>query len=92
MKLGEVVQLKSGGPLMTVKRHQEAHCFKFLGYEIERKAYAICEWYDDDKRIRDFVTSRFLPEQLQVVPSLSDMNFRDLKNFELEAAARRISK
>jgi uncharacterized protein YodC (DUF2158 family) len=91
MKTGEVVQLKSGGPLMTVKRHQEAHCFKFLGYEIERKAYTICEWCDADDT-KDYIRGRFLPEQLQVVPSLSGMNFRDLKNFELEAAARRISK
>ena len=92
MKLGEVVQLKSGGPLMTVQRSQEAHCFKILGYEIERKAYVICEWYDDDEKMKDFVTSRFLPEQLQVVPSLSGMNFKELKNFELEATARRIAK
>lgn len=90
MKLGEVVQLKSGGPLMTVQRYQEAHCFKFLGYEIERKAYVICEWFEAEERA--YVRERFLPEQLQVVPSLSGMNFKDLKNFELEAAARRIAK
>lgn len=91
MKVGEVIQLKSGGPLMTVKRHQEAHCFKFLGYEIERKAYVICEWYDADDT-KYYVQDRFLPEQLQTVPSMSNMSFRELKDFEIEATARRIQK
>ena len=62
---------------------------KFLGYEIERKAYAICTWWETEERA--YVREKFLPEQLQVVPSLSGMSFKELKNFELEAAARRIN-
>jgi uncharacterized protein YodC (DUF2158 family) len=90
MKLGEVVQLKSGGPLMVIERNQEAHSFKLFGHEIERKAYVICQWFESEERA--YVRKRFLPEQLQVVPSLSGMNFKELKNFEIEAAARRIAK
>jgi uncharacterized protein YodC (DUF2158 family) len=90
MKLGEVVQLKSGGPLMTVQTYQPEHCLTLFGHQIERKAYVICEWYDDETK--DYVTDRFLPEQLQVVPSLSHMSFKELKAFEIEATARRINK
>jgi uncharacterized protein YodC (DUF2158 family) len=87
MKLGEVVQLKSGGPLMTIQRFQEAHCFRILGYEIERKAYVICEWYDADEK--DYVVSRFLPEQLQVrALDLNKMDFRNLREFERDALRR----
>lgn len=90
MKLGEVVQLKSGGPLMVIERNQEAHSFKFFGYEIERKAYVICKWWKAEDGV--YVWEKLLPEQLQVVPSLSGMSFKELKSFELEAAARRIVK
>jgi uncharacterized protein YodC (DUF2158 family) len=91
MRVGEVVQLKSGGPLMVIERSQEAYTFKLFGYEIERKAYVICEWYDADDT-KYYVRDRFLPEQLQTVPSMSNMSFRELNDFEIEATARRINK
>lgn len=90
MKTGEVVQLKSGGPLLTIQTYQPEHHFTLFGYRIERKAYVICQWWDTDAE--DFSTVRLLPEQLQTVPALSNMSFKELKDFEIEATARRISK
>ena len=76
---------------MTIQTFQPAHFFTLFGRKIERRAYVICEWYDDGE-LKDYCVSKFLPEQLQVVPSLSDMSFKELKSFELEATARRINK
>lgn len=90
MKTGDVCQLKSGGPLMTVQTYQPEHHFTLFGRQIQRKAYVICQWYVDEEK--DFIATKFLPEQLQIVPSMSGMSFKQLKNFEIEATARRISK
>jgi uncharacterized protein YodC (DUF2158 family) len=87
---GEVVQLKSGGPLMTVETSQPVHHFTLFGRKIERAAYVPCVWFDSDSR--EFLREKFAPEQLQTCPSMSGMSFKDLRNFELEATARRITK
>ena len=76
---------------MTVMTFQPAHFFTLFGRKIEHAAYVICQWYDGEDT-KDYMRDTFLPEQLQVVPSLSDMSFRELKSFELEATARRINK
>ena len=75
---------------MTVQTYQPIHHFTFFGRKLERPAYVICQWWNEHRKA--YVVSKFLPEQLQIVPSLSDMSFRELKSFEPEAAARWINK
>ena len=84
---GEVVQLKSGGPLMTVETSQEVYYFKILGYKLERPAYVVCEWFDVDEK--DYMQQRFHPEQLQVRSlDLNRMDFKNLREFERDAIRR----
>lgn len=53
-KIGDVVRLKSGGPIMTVVDYAT------YGYESE-KTY-MCKWFDEKKKLSQ---ERFVEEALQ---------------------------
>lgn len=55
LKSGDVVQLKSGGPLMTVVEIGK------YGYSDENQAK--CTWFDKTKKFEDL----FVPETLEIV-------------------------
>jgi uncharacterized protein YodC (DUF2158 family) len=87
MIAGDVCQLKSGGPLMTVETFQPIRHLKILGYKLERPAYVTCVWYERENL--DYVRDDFLPAQLQLVTAPKEMTFRELREFERSATARR---
>ena len=89
MQTGEVVQLKSGGPLMTVEIASEAKYFRLFGHNIERTPYVICSWFDANGKI--FTTRKFSPEQLKTCQiDLLKMDFKNMREFELETVRRSV--
>jgi uncharacterized protein YodC (DUF2158 family) len=52
-KAGDLVELKSGGPEMTVKEAGKANSGKYLVW---------CDWFDDSKKMSD----AFAPESLRL--------------------------
>jgi uncharacterized protein YodC (DUF2158 family) len=87
MKTGDVVQLKSGGPLMTVEIAAEAKHFRLFGRNIERTPYVICEWFDGEI----YVKRRFSPDELCArAVDLNKMDFKNMREFELETVRRSV--
>jgi len=62
IKAGDVVQLKSGGPKMTVSKVGE-----FL--KARGRTTALCTWFDNDAKVQEKI---FEPAQLKIVKESTD--------------------